>query len=97
VGDISSVPTVLDGGTSTTVIVTTGKLYRESFTNAALSGGEVIITHNLGNKIVLVQVSDNSDNVITPDQITLLSATQVKIVLGSFVPITGSWNVIVRG
>ena len=97
VGDISSVPTVLDGGTTPTVIVTTSKVYRKSFTNSEVSGGEIVVTHNLGNKIVMVQVSDDSDNVIAPDQIKLLNSTQVQIVLGSFVPLTGLWNVIVRG
>jgi len=97
VGDITSPPTVLDGATTPVVIVTTSKIYRKSFTNSEVSGGVIVVTHNLGNKIVLVQVSDNLDNVISPDQVTLLNSTQAQITLTSFVPLTGTWNVIVRG
>ena len=97
VGDITCVPTVIDGGTAPVVIVTTSKVYRQSFENSEVSGGEIIVTHNLGTKIVIVQVSDDSDNVIAPDQITLLNTTQCRIQLTTFVPITGFWNVIVRG
>jgi len=97
VGDITSPPTVLDGATTPVVIVTASKIYRKSFINSEVSGGVIVVTHNLGNKIVLVQVSDNLDNVISPDQVTLLNSTQAQITLTSFVPLTGTWNVIVRG
>jgi aspartate carbamoyltransferase catalytic subunit len=96
-GDITGGPVVLGTGTTVVQIVTTSKVYRQTFQTADVSGGELIITHNLGNKIVLVQVSDNLDQVIQPDAVTLLSTTQVRISLTSFVPFTGTWNVIVRG
>jgi hypothetical protein len=97
VGDITSAPVALGAGSTIAQIVTQSSVYRRSFQTADVSGGEIIITHNLGNKIVLVQVSDNLDTVIQPDQITLMSSTQLKLTLSSFVPFAGTWNVIVRG
>lgn len=97
VGEVTSAPVQLGSGSTVTQIVTQSRVYRQSFQTADVSGGEIVITHNLGNKIVLVQVSDNLDNVVQPDGISLLNATQIKLTLTSFVPFTGTWNVIVRG
>lgn len=97
VGDVTSALTPFDGGPAPVIVVTTGKVYRQSFVNADVSGGEIIIAHNLGEQIVIVQVSDNTNTLLTPDQVILMSTTQVKLVLSSFIPLTGSWNVIVRG
>lgn len=97
VGEITSAPVSLGAGSTVTQIVTQSSVVRQSFQTADVGGGEIVITHNLGNKIVLVQVSDNQDQVVQPDQITLLSTTQVKLTLTSFLPLTGVWNVIVRG
>lgn len=97
VGEVQSAPVQLGAGATIAQIVTQSSVFRQSFQTADVSGGEIMITHNLGNKIVLVQVSDNLDTVIQPDQITLMSTTQLKLTLTSFVPFTGTWNVIVRG
>ena len=97
VGEITSAPVQLGAGSMIVQIVTQGRVFRQSFQTADVSGGEITITHNLGNKIVLVQVSDNLDTVVQPDQITLLNTTQLKLTLSSFVPFPGTWNVIVRG
>jgi hypothetical protein len=96
-GDVQGGPIQLGSGASVVQIVTTSLVYRRSFQNADVSGGEITINHNLAQKIVVVQVSDNSDQVIQPDLVQLLNGNQVRIVLGSHVPITGTWNVIVRG
>lgn len=96
VGDVTGGPVQLGSGSLVTQIVTQSPVYRQSFQTGDLTAGEIVIIHNLGNKIVLVQVSDDLDMVIQPDQITLLSSTQVKLTLTSFVPLTGTWNVIVR-
>jgi hypothetical protein len=97
VGEVTSVPVELGAGSTIVQIVTQSSVYRQSFQTSDVSGGEITITHDLGNKIVLVQVSDNLDTVIQPDQITLLNTTQIRITLTSFVPFPGTWNVIVRG
>jgi hypothetical protein len=97
VGDVTSTPVLLGAGNSVTQIVTQSKNYTTTFTNAQLTGGGVIlITHGLAQRIVLVQVSDDQGYVIQPDLIQLLNNNQVQITLGSFLPITGTWNVIVR-
>jgi hypothetical protein len=97
VGDIQGGPTTLGAGDTIAQIITQSVIHRRSFQTADVSGGEITITHNLGNKIVLVQVSDDQDRVIQPDAITLLNNTQLKLTLSSFVPFPGTWNVIVRG
>jgi len=97
VGEVTSAPVQLGAGSSIVQIVTQSRVYRQSFQTANVSGGEIIINHNLGNKIVLVQVSDDLDTIIQPDVVTLLNTTQCKLTLTSFVPFTGTWNVIVRG
>ena len=97
VREVTSAPVQLGAGSSIVQIVTQSRVYRQSFQTANVSGGEIIINHNLGNKIVLVQVSDDLDTIIQPDVVTLLNTTQCKLTLTSFVPFTGTWNVIVRG
>jgi hypothetical protein len=96
-GDVSGGPTQLGSGQQVVQIVTVGKVYRQSFLTGDVGGGELIVTHGLGFTIVMVQVSDNLGQVIQPDLITLLNPTQIKLTLTSFMPLTGSWNVIVRG
>ena len=96
VGDVISVPVVLGSGNSVVQIVTQSKSYTTTIQNAQLSGGIILINHDLAQRIVLVQVSDDQGHVIQPDQIQLLNTNQVQINLGSFQPITGTWNVIVR-
>lgn len=96
-GDVQGGPVQLGSGNSVVQIVTQTKIYRRSFQSTDVLAGEIIITHNLGNKIVIAQVSDDQDFVIQPDVIQFLNNNQLKIVLNSFVPFTGVWNVIVRG
>lgn len=72
-------------------------VYRTTFSNASLVGGVLTVTHNLGQKICQVQISDNSDKVLIPDDITLSSTTQCSIDLTSFGTLSGTWSVIVCG
>jgi hypothetical protein len=97
VGDVTSAPTLIDGGNTSVVVVTTSTVMRQSFVSSDLSGGVLTVNHNLGNRIVMVQVSNNLSQVIQPDVITLTSNDVVTVDLSSFVPFTGTWNVIVRG
>lgn len=73
------------------------RTYRTTFTNATLSAGVLTLTHSLGNKIVNVQISDNSDLVLVPDNITLTNITTCSVDLTSFSAIAGTWNAIVTG
>ena len=95
-GDITSGPTMLDAGTGVALIITQSKVYRRVFTNADVSGGILTVNHNLAEQIVITQVSNNLNQVIQPDLITLTSSSQLQIDLSSHVPIVGNWNVIVR-
>lgn len=95
-GDVNGGPIILDSGTSPVVIPTTGLVYRRAFTTVNLVAGILTVTHNLGNSIVLVQVSNNLNQIITPDLVTLTNTTSCAIDLSSFLPLTGTWNVVVR-
>lgn len=95
-GDVIAGPILLDSGTSPVIIPTVGLVFRQSFVAADLVAGTLTVTHNLGQKIVLVQVSNNLSEVISPDSITLTSTSSCSIVLASFLPLVGTWNVIVR-
>lgn len=72
-------------------------IFRTSFTNASLVGGVYTANHNLGNQIVLVQVFDENNQQVVPDDITLTSTTALDIDLTSFGTIAGTWNLIVFG
>jgi hypothetical protein len=95
-GDVSGGPVIIDSGTSPVIIPTTGLVYRLSFTTANVSAGILTVAHNLGQKIVVVQVNNNLSRVITPDVITLTNSNSCAIELTSFLPLVGTWNVIVR-
>jgi hypothetical protein len=95
-GDVVSGPVLIDSGTSPVIISTVGLVFRQSFVAADLVAGVLPVTHNLGQKIVLVQVSNNLSQVITPDSITLTSTSACSIDLTSFLPLVGNWNLIVR-
>ncbi len=95
-GDTLGGPVIIDSGTGPVVIPTTGLVYRQSFLTTDLVAGVLTVTHNLGQKIVLVQVNNNLSQVVTPDLITLSNTTTLSIQLSSFLPLAGTWNVIVR-
>lgn len=95
-GDVVSGPVLIDSGTSPVIISTVGLVFRQSFVAADLVAGVLPVAHNLGQKIVLVQVSNNLSQVITPDSITLTSTSACSIDLTSFLPLVGNWNLIVR-
>ena len=97
VGDVSGTSGQIGSGTTSVVINTVGKVYRRTFITTDLSLGVLTVTHNLGQQIVLVQVSDDSNQIIVPDSITLTSNVTTTINLASYGVLTGSWNVIIRG
>jgi hypothetical protein len=69
--------------------------YRTDFDNTDLASGILTVTHSLAQKYVLVQVYNNSDKMIIPDNITLTNTNSLSIDLGSFGTIAGTWNVVV--
>jgi hypothetical protein len=75
--------------------VTSTTSWYQSFTNADLSSGVLTVTHNLGHKYAIIQVYDNNDDLVQPDDITLTNSNSASIDLTSFGTLTGTWNVIV--
>ena len=71
--------------------------FRTSFTNADLRGGLYTVTHNINQQFVLIQVSDSSNQVVVPDNITFSNTTQTAIDLGGYGELLGTWNVLVIG
>lgn len=84
---------VLGMGTALTVPTTPN---RGTFQNVDLVGGILTITHNKGLSApyaVLVQIFDNSGNVVIPDEITG-ATNSVVIDLNSQLPISGTWGYV---
>jgi hypothetical protein len=75
--------------------VTSTTSFYQSFTNADLTAGVLTVAHNLGHKYATIQVFNNSDKMVMPDDITLTDANNASIDLTSFGTITGTWNVVV--
>lgn len=65
------------------------------FSQASVINNAVDINHNLQSK-PLIQVYNNNDLLILPDNILQVSANVSRIVLDSFAPITGQWLAILR-
>lgn len=80
------------GGGSTTI---TGAGYSLAFTDADLVGGILTVNHNLRVKTNVTQVYDENWNAIIPDDITLDDLVTLHVHLGSYIPITGTWHVVV--
>jgi hypothetical protein len=72
-------------------------IYRLAFTNANLVANALTVFHNLGQQFVSITVSDNSNKVIIPDDITLSNSTSLVVDFTSFGALTGTWNVVVVG
>lgn len=104
-----ALPTVAQGERELTIIPETntrGRLSlrplgaavaRASFTNANLISGRYTFTHNLGNQFAVIQVYDNLNEQVLPDEIVLTSDTVATIDLVAYGTITGTWNVVGMG
>lgn len=70
---------------------------RGSFTNATLSAEVLTVTHNLGQQFAQVEIYDNNNRKVTPNEITATSATVVTIDFTGFGALTGTWNWVAVG
>lgn len=77
--------------------VTTSRIVRGNFTNAGLTSGSIAITHGLGQQFVLVQIYDENNQLVQPDNITMTSTTVATVDLSSFGTIASTWNYIIFG
>jgi hypothetical protein len=103
-GSVNSSTTVpsFDGTNNVKITPTqivAARIVRGTFQNSTISGagGALAVTHNLGVSNVLVQVYDENNRQIQPDEITLTSNNTVTIDLSSFGTISGTWSYIVFG
>lgn len=69
-----------------------GLTYNTTFDNGDLVAGVLTVTHNLGVSILHVTVYDNSNNQITPDEITVVDTSSLTIDLSSYGTLSGTWN-----
>ena len=75
--------------------VTDSTSFTDSFTDASLISGDLFINHNLGRQYVQVQIFDDNDQLVQPDNITLANANNVVIDLTSFGTISGTWHFVI--
>lgn len=73
------------------------RVARASFTNSNLSAGLYTFTHNLGQQVVNIQVNDNANKVLLPDEIILTSLNETTIDMTSYAGFTGTYNIIAVG
>lgn len=76
--------------------IVTARIVRGTFTSATLTANVLTITHNLAVAGVLVQVYDDSNNLVQPDNITLSSNNATAVDLTSFT-VSGTWSYVVFG
>ncbi len=66
-----------------------------SFVDGDLTAGVLTINHLFGNQYVQVQIFDNSDNLIIPDDVTLTDANNLDVDLTSYGTLTGTYHAVV--
>jgi len=69
--------------------------YEQTFVDGDLVVGVLSVNHGLTNDYVHVSVYDNNDYLIIPDEVIITGVGTVDIVLTSFTPLAGNWNVII--
>jgi hypothetical protein len=74
----------------------TSPIYSASFVDGDLSSGVLTVTHNLDEQFVDVQVVNNNNKLVQPDDITYTNDTSLSIDLSSFGTLTGTWNLKIR-
>lgn len=95
----SDTPVYATANTVATAIgaLTAARIVRGTFTNATLTSGAQTVTHNLAVAGVLVQVYDENNQLVQPDNITLTSNNVTTVDLTSFGTIAGTWSYVIFG
>ena len=70
-----------------------GATYVMSFTNASLIAGILSVTHNLNNRVMHVDIYDNSYRVIIPDEIQSTGVNTAQVDLSSYGTLVGTWYI----
>jgi len=68
-----------------------------SFDDGDLTAGILTHTHNLSEQYPVVQIYDNNNLMVIPDEITATSTSVSTIDLSSFGTITGTWRCVAQG
>jgi hypothetical protein len=70
--------------------------FYQSFNDSDLNvSDEYPLAHNLGHKYAIIQVYDENDQIMIPDNVTLVDDNNALIDLTSSSPIAGTWRVVV--
>jgi hypothetical protein len=81
-----------DSGTTVNLDIPT---YTQTFVDGDLTAGVIAISHNLDDQYPLVQVYDNSNNVVIPDEITATSTSVTTLDLSGFGTLVGTYRVVI--
>lgn len=73
------------------------RIARGTFGNSDLTAGALAIAHNLNVASVLVQIFDESNQMVLPDTLTLTNNNTTTADLSSYGTISGTWSYIVFG
>jgi hypothetical protein len=87
--------TVSSGSTTVPITYTQTKWYAAAFTDAALTGSQVTITHSLADENVIVQVWDDENYNVLPTSISVIDGNNVTLDFAGMNPLTGWWTVVV--
>jgi hypothetical protein len=68
--------------------------YTQTFTDGDLTAGVLTVNHALNQDILIVAVTDNTGNIIVPDEVTFTDADNADIDLSSYGTITGTWQLL---
>jgi hypothetical protein len=69
--------------------------YTETFVDGDLTAGSIAITHSLNDQYPLVQIYDNSDNLIIPDEVTATSVSVSTLDLSGYGTLVGTYRVVI--
>jgi hypothetical protein len=68
-----------------------------SFTNASLVAGMLTIAHGLNNQWPTVQLYDNTNKLVNPDEVIGTNTTNLSVDFSTFGTLTGTWRYTVVG
>ncbi len=66
-----------------------------TFTNDDLVSGVLSVAHNLNSRFIKTNVFDNNGSSLFPDDIVVVDENNVNVDLRSYVPIVGTWSVVI--
>jgi len=71
--------------------------YTLAFTNSDLASGILTVTHGLNAKYPILEIYNDSDKIVSPDDIEYTDVNSCSIDLTSWRTLTGTWHITVLG